>query len=579
MAQPLAATDCRVCAAIRACLIGFIAIGVFSFFQNLLLLAAPLYMLQVYDRVLVSRSLESLAFLTIIMVFALGMLSLMEFARARLLGDLAGWIDRRLAAGLFERAIQSRVRGRDYSTEALGDLERLRSFIAGPAMAALFDLPWAILFIAAAFMLHVYIGFLAVGSVLLLAGLAVASEVMTGKQIQTIGVATMVSQQRIGATARNAEVIEAMGMMEAVIERWRAHGGQLQMLQAEVHSQITALSSVTKFVRLLVQSLALGLAALLVVRQEASAGTIIAASIVLGRALGPIEQTIGSWRHIVSVRASLKRLKAFGSEPPYRPAVMPLPMPQGAVSVEGLTYRIPDPSAPPILKGISFQLSPGQSLAIVGPSGAGKSTLARLLVGAMAPMNGIVRLDGADIFTWDRKQVGSFIGYLPQDIELFAGSVAANIGRMAEPQPDAIVAAARLANVHDLILQLPRGYETDIGEGGQHLSGGQRQRIALARALLGPPRFVVLDEPNSNLDGEGEIALAHAINALKAAGSTVIVITHRPALVQHVDLMLLLRDGAIEAFGPRQDVIARLGGQQPSQPQNSPARAAVEAAH
>ncbi|MBM1174716.1 type I secretion system permease/ATPase [Microvirga arabica] len=569
--KEFATTDCRVCAAIRACRSGIWAVAVFSFCENLLMLAAPLYMMQVYDRVLASRSFETLVYLTLALAFALLMLSVLDLARGRLLARMALWLDQRLAPGLFERAIQSRLRGRNYGPEAFGDLASLRGFITSPGMTALFDLPWSVIFVAAAFLLHPYLGYLAIGAAALLFGLALLGEFISHKPIQMAAEGGMLSRRHLEATARNAEVIEAMGMMGAVSGHWIGRNAQLLGLQGTVLSRSTLFTSTTKFIRLLVQSLGLGLGAWLVLTEQATGGVMIAASILLTRAVGPIEHAIGAWKSLVTVRASVRRLKAFAMEPAYRPTAMLMPPPKGALSVEGLIYRTPDPFVPPILKGISFQLTPGEAVAVIGPSGAGKSTLARLLIGAIPSIAGLVRLDGADIFTWDRADIGQHVGYLPQDVELFAGSVSDNIARMGKADPNAIVAAARIAGVHDLILRLPRGYETEIGEGGQHLSGGQRQRIALARAVLGNPRLVVLDEPNSNLDGDGEIALVRAIEALKQAGSTVVIVTHRTSLMQHVDKVLLLRDGQVEAFGPRQEVFARLVGQ------SAPTPAAPEA--
>ena len=336
-------------------------------------------------------------------------------------------------------------------------------------------------------------------------------------------------------------------------------------LQAEAQKRAATFTAMTKFIRLAAQTLTLGLGAWLVLGLEATGGIMIAASIILTRALAPIEQAIGSWRSVVASRGGLMRLKAFALEKEYRPSMMPLPEPSGRIDVEQLVFRLLDNHSAPILKGVGFRLDAGESLAIIGPSGAGKTTLARLLVGAVPPFSGVVRLDSADIFSWDRRQVGTFVGYLPQDIELFSGSVAENIARLMEVDSDKVVAAAKMAGVHDLILRLPKGYETQIGPDGQHLSGGQRQRVALARAMYGPPRLVVLDEPNSNLDGEGDLALEGAIKAMKAGGMTVIVITHKINLVQNVDKILMLRDGLVERFGLRQAVLAEMMGPRATQ--------------
>lgn len=564
--QIAGAPTCRICEAIRACKGAVVAVAVFSFCENLLMLAAPLYMMQVYDRVLASRSIDTLFYLTLVLLLALAVHGLLDLARGRILAATATWLDQKLSPELFERAVQSRLRGRSYGPEAISDLATIRGFVASPGMTAMFDLPWTGIFVTAAYMLHAYLGHLAVASSVLLLSMASIGELVTRRPIRRATEWGMLSKRDLDATTRNAEVIEAMGMMPAVARDWATRNAEALELQAIILRRTTLIASATKFVRLAVQSLGLGLGAWLVLEQQATGGIMIAASILLSRAVAPIEQSIGAWKSIVTVRAALKRLKAFGLEPGYRPQSMPLPAPTGLVSVENLVFST-NPATPPIVKGVSFTLQAGESLGIVGPSGAGKSTLARLLVGALAPTRGVVRLDGADIFTWDRDQIGQFVGYLPQDIELFAGSVSKNISRMTDCAPEAVVDAAKMANVHEMILRLPKGYHTEIGEGGQHLSGGQRQRIALARALLGKPRLVVLDEPNSNLDGDGEIALVKAITALNQAGCTVVVVTHRTSLVQHVDKMLLLRDGQLEAFGPRNEVFARLvGPPQPAKP-------------
>ena len=549
--------DCRVCAAIRACKGAGLAVGAFSFAENLLMLAAPLYMMQVYDRVLASRSGETLVYLTLITAFALLALGVIDLARGRLLNGVATWLEQRLAPGLFERAVQSRLRGSNYGPEAMSDLSAVRSFVTSPGMVALFDLPWSAIFIAVAFMLHPWFGYLAVGACILLLGLGVLGEVFTRKPIQTAAEAGMLLRRQVDAMSRNAEVIEAMGMMPAVTRRWGLFNAQAQTMNRTISDRLTLLASTTKFIRLLLQSTGLALGAYLVIGQQTTGGAMIASSILLARAFGPVEQMVGAWRGLMGVRGSVQRLKAFALQPEYRPEAMRLPRPEGRLSVEGLVYRL-SAYETPILKGISFELEPGETLAVIGGSGAGKSTLARLLVGSVPAATGLVRLDGADVFSWSRADIGQYLGYLPQDVELFAGTVSENIARLSEIVPEKIVAAAKLADVHELILRLPGGYETDIGDGGRHLSGGQRQRIALARAVYDQPRLVVLDEPNSNLDGDGEQALLGALTALKAAGSTVVVVTHRPALVQHADKVLLLRDGQIETFGLRQEVFAQL---------------------
>lgn len=569
--------DCRVCAAIRACWKSIFLVGIFSFGENILMLAVPLYMLQVYDRVLVSNSTETLLSLTVVTAFALLILSLFNIVRAQLLGSISVWLEKRLSPGLFERGMQSRLKGNAYGPESLDDLTTVRNFTTSGGMTALFDLPWTFVFIGVAYLLHPLFGHIAVVAAVILVIITIMGEWLARKSVDLANDFGMSVRRQAEASSRNAEVIEAMGMMRPVLDRWLGANDRKLELQAAALKWSNLFGSLSKFVRLVAQIGTLGTGAWLVLQLEATGGVMIAASIILGRALGPIELAIGSWRSIIAVRVALARLKAFAMEREYRPTVMSLPPPRGALTVEHVVYHLPELGIPPIIKGISFAIEEGESMAIIGPSGAGKTTLARILVGAIPPSDGTVRLDGADIFTWDRAEIGQYLGYLPQDIELFSGSVATNIARMGEPDSEAVVQAARMVGVHELVLKLPRGYDTEIGIGGQHLSGGQRQRIALARAVYGLPAVVVLDEPNSNLDGDGELALAETLRLLKEQGKTVILITHKMQLVQNVDKVLLMRDGLVEAFGPQQEVLGRLMGPQlvPGDQPSAPAGAAV----
>ncbi len=553
-------TDCRVCAAIRDCKLSVTFVGLFSFFENLLMLAVPLYMLQVYDRVLTSNSKATLISLSIVTIGTLGVVSMLSLGRSRILSAASDWLDRRLSPGLFERAVQSRLKAGAYGAEALDDLATIRGFSTSPSMANFFDIPWTFVFIGVGFMLHPWFGYLATGSAILLVVIALIGELLGRAPVMLAGQAGMAARRRLEATVRNAEVIEAMGMMKPVRERWAVVNEEKLELQAIAQRRIGIFAALTKFIRLAAQTLTLGMGAWLVIGLEATGGVMIAASIILGRALAPIEQAIGGWRSVLSARASLRRLKAFALEHEYRPATMPLPAPTGVLSAEQVVFRPPDPAGEPILKGISFRLGAGETLAVIGPSGAGKTTLARLLVGAVAPFSGVVRLDNADIFSWNRDEIGKYIGYLPQDIELFSGTVGENISRMGKMDADKVVQAARLAGVHDLILRLPRGYETEVGPDGQYLSGGQRQRVALARAIYGPPRVIILDEPNSNLDGEGDAALEKAVRALRECGTTMVLITHKINLVKAADKVLMLRDGQVEKFGPRDAVLGQMMG-------------------
>jgi ATP-binding cassette subfamily C protein/ATP-binding cassette subfamily C protein EexD len=548
---------CHLGTALRACRRSFVAAGFFSLLANLLVLAVPIYMLQVYDRVLTSRSTETLVYLTLLALGALLTLGLFDLVRGRLLSNAGAWLEQRLAPAVFERAIQAPLRGSAYRTEAATDLAQLRAFIGGPGILALFDAPWVPLFVATAYLLHPVIGILAIAGAVALFALAALNDVVTRRPLRAANEAAMLLHRQLEANSRNAEVIEAMGMMSRLAGRWSMGKQHVLRLLAGAAGRAGLLLSASKFARLAIQVLVLAVGAWLVLQDELTPGAMIASAIIMTRALAPVEQAIGTSKQIVAVRAAAQRLDALLGETPFRPAAMPLPAPRGDVAVEDLAYAVPCVQRQ-ILRTVSFNLAAGEALAVIGPSAAGKSTLARLLVGVIPPSAGHVRLDGADVFAWNRDAFGRCIGYLPQDIELFDGTVAANIARMAEADPARIVEAARKADVHDMILQLPQGYDTQIGEGGTHLSGGQRQRIALARALFGDPKLVVLDEPNANLDRDGEAALMRAFAGLKEQAATLVLITHRPALVANVDKVLLLRNGTTELFGPRQEVLARV---------------------
>jgi PrtD family type I secretion system ABC transporter len=413
-------------------------------------------------------------------------------------------------------------------------------------------------YIAVIFLLHPLMGCIALGGAVLLLVLALANEAVTGKALQQSSLAAIQAQRRAEAVARNAEVIDSMGMMPALTTRWRRAHLEAQPPQDRAADRAAACLALTKLLRLLLQVAVLAVGAWLVLQQQLTSGASIAASIVMGRALAPVEQVVGGWKQLLLARQALRRLQAFLGLPRLRSPGLPLPIPEGALLVDRISYALPGQNAP-LIKGVALALAPGESLAVIGPSGAGKTTLMRLVTGTLLPSMGQVRLDGADVFLWQREDFGRHLGYLPQGVELFEGTVLENIARMAEgASPDTVYEAARLAGCHEMILRLPQGYETEIGEGGAHLSGGQRQMIGLARALHGNPRLVVLDEPNSNLDSEGELALDRAIGHLKARGATVVVVSHRPALVNQVDKVLVLRDGVAEMFGPRAEVLKRL---------------------
>jgi PrtD family type I secretion system ABC transporter len=558
--------------AVAACRGQLMAAAMFSGVVNMLQLTVSLYMMQVFDRVLSTRSLDTLYYLTAIAVFALLVMAALDGLRGQVMQRIAGWIEGKTAPEAFLRAIESQLRNRPYRMEALRDLAVCRGWLGSPAALTVFDVPWVPVFLAVIFLLHPALGAIAAGGAVLLFLLTLANEWATGALVRQASTGAMASQRRAESMVRNAEVIDSMGMGPAVMQRWREGLSASLPPQERAADRAAFLLSFTRFFRLAIQVAVLGYGALLVLEQQLTAGASIAASIIMGRALAPVEQMIGGWKQLVQARQSYRRLLAFLALPRLRPPGMALPAPTGRLAAERVTFGFPgQPVA--IIKGVSFALSAGESLAVIGPSAAGKTTLIRLLIGTLQPTAGTVRLDGADVFTWMREDFGRYVGYLPQDVELFDGTVLRNIARMTDAEPERVFEAARLAGCHEMILRLPQGYDTEIGDGGQHLSGGQRQLIGLARAMFGSPKFVVLDEPNSNLDGDAEQALIRGLEELKRRGTTVVLVSHRPTLVQGVDKVLLMRDGAVEAFGPRAEVLKRLMQQQNRPPEVAQPRA------
>jgi PrtD family type I secretion system ABC transporter len=537
-------------------------IGLFTFFVNLLLFVSPIYMMQVYDRVLTSSSLETLGFLTVIALFVLVMLAVFEHVRGQMLVNLGEWIDAYLSPGLFARMISSSVGNDGAQRDGLRDLATLRGFLASPALTAVMDAMWTPMFIAASFLLHPLLGFVALFSALFLFALAWIDEVTTRAPLSRASQAAGASSAHAMSAARNAELIESMGMLDVVGTRWFSRNRDALVQSRDAAMRSKRIVAISRFFRLAVYIAVLGAGAWLAINRDITGGVMVAASIIVSRALAPIEQAITVWRQLVSVRFAIHRLNDIFTQDHRAEASLVLPAPAGRLTAEDLTY-LPPKAEKPILRNVSFAVAPGECIAIVGPSGSGKSTLARLLVGAYRPTSGHVRLDAADLQQWRRAELGKHVGYVPQNVQLLPGTIADNISRMraaGDFDADEIIAAAKNAAVHDLILRLPRGYDTPIGDGGLMLSGGQRQRIALALALFGMPKLMVLDEPNSNLDTDGEAALLRAIAMLREAGSTVVVITHKLNLINVSDKVLVMRDGTVEMFGPRVTVLDRLGG-------------------
>jgi ATP-binding cassette subfamily C protein len=541
--------------ALSACREYFVAAAVFSLAINLLYLATPLYMLQVYDRVISSASVSTLVMLTVALLIALVALAGLDVVRARVLTRAGIRLDRRLAGRIVAATVDQA--GSGSRSQPLRDFDTFRQFITGSGIHALFDLPWAPIYIAVIFVLHPLLGAFAFASAVVLVVLALLNEALVRRPLAEAGDSASRNYAFTEMSLRNAEVVRAMGMVEGLLGRWARDRNRLLDRQTAASDRAAMISGIIRFMRLAMQSVILGLGAWLAIEREVTVGAMFAASILLGRSLQPVEQIVGAWRNLVSARSAWLRVRALIAANPPRDRATALPRPAGRLSVESVSFVAPG-SARPILRNVAFRLEPGEVLGIIGPSGAGKSTLARHLVGVLTPSAGAVRLDGADISVWPHESLGKYLGYLPQDIELFADTVAANISRFRQGSDAEIVQAARLAGVHDMILRLPRGYETEVGEGGAVLSGGLRQRIALARAVFGDPSLVVLDEPSSNLDSEGDTALAECVVLLKQRGTTVVIISHRPSTLGAVDDMLVLREGMVEMFGKRPEIIARL---------------------
>ncbi|HDS0917411.1 TPA: type I secretion system permease/ATPase [Pseudomonas putida] len=536
----------------------FYALAAFSGVINVMMLTPAVYMLQVYDRALVSRNITTLGMLTLLVVGLFLLMSALEMTRTRVLIRVGNCLDmalnRRIFSAAFERNL-SRAGGNP--AQALQDLAQVRQFLTGNGLFAFFDAPWTPIYLLVCYLIHPWLGLVTMIGSLVLVGLAYLTEKATQKPLAEANQASLSSASYANNNLRNAEVIEAMGMLPSIGKRW--YQGHLRILQMQTLASDRAalISSTGRFVRITLQSVILGTGALLAIEGKITPGMMIACSILTGRALGPVEQVIASWKQLLGCRLAWGRLNDLLQDYPQRPPSMSLQRPMGMLAVENVIAGAPGTTTS-IVRGVSFSLVPGESLGIIGPSASGKSTLARLLVGVWPAQAGKVRLDGADIFTWNKAELGPWLGYLPQDVELFEGTIAENIARFAEVDSDAVIRAARSSGVHDMILRFPQGYDTRLAADGTPLSGGQKQRIALARALYGEPNLVVLDEPNASLDDVGEKALVDALAELKARGATVILISHRPNVLCAVDKILMLRDGAVHMLGSRDEVFAAL---------------------
>jgi PrtD family type I secretion system ABC transporter len=532
--------------------------GLFSFFVSALMLTVSLYMLQVYDRVLTSRHVGTLVLLTIL---ALGLLlfgAVLDWLRARLFVRISLKLDRALAGAVFSAAFLRLVRtGQGSQGQPMRDIETLRQFLTGSGIIALFDAPWAVVFLLVIFLIHPLLGVIAVSGMAILLVLAGVGEFIARKPLQEAAAHGVMAYAFAEANMLNAEVVHTMGMLPRLRARWLLQHEQMLAGQSRAGERAASLTAAAKFFRQILQVIMLGAGAWLVLQRITTPGVMVACSIILGRALAPVEAAIGSWRALLSARGSYARLHgllaAAGAETPR----LDLPRPTGRLQVEDIV-ALPPGATRPVLHGVSFRLDAGEILGIAGPAAAGKSTLARLLVGAASPRAGQIRLDDADLVQWHPDALGPHLGYLPQNVELLAGTVAENIARFGPIDAGAVVLAAQRAGVDAMVRRLPDGYNTMIGSFGANLSGGQRQRIALARALYGNPVLVVLDEPNANLDGDGEAALRDAILAQKAESTTVVVIAHRPSILSATDRLLVLRDGRVDMFGATADVLPRI---------------------
>jgi PrtD family type I secretion system ABC transporter len=558
--QPNAAGQSELALALDAGRRVLVAILGFSGLMSLLTLTAPLFMLQVYDRVVPSRSLPTLVGLCLIALLMFVSFGFLDQVRARVLIRIGLYFEEQVHRKIFNvisDAPLARVGSGD-GLEPLRDLDQIRSFMVGGGPAAFCDLPFLPLQVAICFLVHPLIGWLTVLGAIVIFGLALATELMVGKLSQCVSELAGERLAAIESARRNAEIVRALGMGERLAQRWAVINGAYEAARLRVQDRAVGFSGLSRVFRMTFQSGVLGLGAFLVIRDQATFGVIIAASILSARALLPVEQLVANWRGVVAVRQSWRRLAPVLGQASANVPRMALPPPTESLSVEGITV-IPPGAERPAVANVGFDLPAGAALGVIGPNGAGKSSLVRALVGAWSPVKGHVRLDGADLEQWEREALGRHVGYLPQDGELFAGTVAQNIARFdPDAAASAIVAAARAAGVHDTILKLPGGYATEIGEGGAALSAGHRQRIALARALYGDPFLVVLDEPNSNLDAEGEAALIRAMAAVRQRRGIVVVVAHRPSVLDGVDYVLALVNGTVFGFGPKEDVFRRV---------------------
>ncbi|WP_313740187.1 type I secretion system permease/ATPase [Pseudomonas sp.] len=550
-------------AALRACKSSFLSVGFFSLFVNTLMLVPTFFMIQVSGRVVPSSSESTLLMLTLIMTVLMITLGSLEWVRSRIMVRISNRLDVLLSRDVyrasFRRALNSG--GGDATAQSLNDLTALRQFFTGQGLFAFFDAPWFPIYTIVMFLFHPWFGWMTLACGFILTVLAFVNHRVTGDALAEANKESVVSNIATTKTLRNAEVIESMGMLDTLMNRWAKRQRKVLKLQSDASDKGGAVGSVSKTFRMWAQSIMLAMGGYLVITHQINPGLLMAGSLLLGRALAPIDMMIGSWKGFVAAKVQYDRLDKVLEDQNAEPERMKLPAPEGHIQVENLVLAPPGSKAP-VLRNISFVAPAGSIVGIIGPSAAGKSTLVRGLMGIWPSQHGVVRLDGADISAWDKHELGPYVGYLPQDIELFEGTISENIARFEKVDPEKVVEAAQTAGVHEMILMQPDGYDTVIGSDGVNLSGGQRQRIGLARALYGKPRLIVLDEPNSNLDDVGEKALGVALQKIKESGATVFIVSHRPNILSRLDRVLVMSAGTITLYGERDKVIAQLAQQQ-----------------
>ena len=535
--------------------------GLFSMFINVLMLVPPLYMLQLYDRVLTSRSESTLYMLTLIVIVLFVTMGLLEVVRSRVLVKFGNRFANILSNRIFESTFElANKKPEAASSRLMGDFTQLRQFLTGNGLFAFFDAPWIPIYIIVLFLFHPYFGFFAIFAAITLVAITFLNEYTTKEKMDNANTLNRDSMMQLEANIRNAEVINAMGMKTNVRKKWEEKYFGFLNAQNDASNKAGIWSNLSKTLRMFFQSMILGLGAYLAVNMELSAGMMIAGSIIMGRALAPLDLMIATWKGFSGARMSYKRVDKLLKEFPKNKEYMELPPPKGFLTLEGV-YAKPPASEKYTLENINFSINKGDIVGIIGPSAAGKSTLARVILGVWPVQIGTVRMDGADISQWDREHLGRYIGYLPQDIELFAGTISENIARFRKVDAQKVIEAAQKAGVHEMILRLQEGYDTPIGTSGTVLSGGQRQRIGLARAIYDNPSFVVLDEPNSNLDEQGELALLKTVEELKKSGTTVVIITHRQNILKATNKIVLMNSGRIEKYGISDDILGNAAKQ------------------